>query len=257
MFEFKKVKGDHLFRDIDDKNRDQVVENIIEASTPRKSFFVVVAVSSIICTAGLLMDSVVLIIGSMLIAPMLSAILSVSLGIVVRNAKLFYRSVLVVVKAILLLFVAAFGIAMFFDSSQAMSYESLLKSDFELEIFVISLVVGFVATLSFIRKELSQYITGTAIAVTIIPPVCISAVALRLGYPDYFLNALWIFLINLTGIIISSIAVFVATGFHHSKRRVIKELKQEEKFLDKMTRREKVKKWIAEGFELSRNFFKR
>ena len=257
MFNLNKIKGDHLFRDVDDKNRDQVVENIIEASTPRKSFFAVVAVSSIVCTAGLLMDNVVLIIGAMLIAPMLSAILSLSLGIVVRNAKLFYRSILVVFKAVLLLFVAAFGIAMFFDVSQEISYEILLKSNFSLEIFVIALVVGFVATLSFIRKELSQYITGTAIAVTIIPPVCISAIALRMGYTDFFLSALWIFFINFMGIIISSMLVFLATKFHHSRKRVVTELKEETKFLDKMTRREKLNHWLKEGTEITKNIFKR
>lgn len=255
MFDFKKVKGDHLFRDVGDEVRKQVVENIIAASSPRKSFFVIVAVSSFLCTAGILMDSVALIIGAMLIAPMLSAILSISLGVVTQNFKLFYRSVVVVSKTVLLLFVAAFGISMFFDRSQNFSYEFLLKTNFQLEIFIIALIVGFAASLSFIRKELSQYVTGTAIAVTLIPPVSVSAIALRMGYPEQFRSALWIFFINLAGIIISSMAVFIVTKFHYAKRIVRKELAQKAKFLDKMTKREKMKKWIREGFCLIRTFF--
>ena len=253
----RKIKGDHLFRDVGDDTRNQVVENIIEASSPRKSFFVVVAVAAIVCTAGLLMDSVALIIGAMLIAPMLSAILSISLGIVVFNWQLFYRSLIVVWKAVLLLFVSAFGIAMLFKTSQELSYDFLLKNDFTIEIFVISLVVGFVATLSFIRKELSQYITGTAIAVTLIPPVCIGAIALRMGYPNHFISALWVFLINLGGILISSMAVFIATQFHHSKRRVVQELKEEKKFLEKLTRKEKIKRWLSEGLDILIKTFKK
>ncbi len=257
MFNFTKVKGDHLFRDVDGEIRDQVIKNIIKASTPRKSFFVMVATSSFLCTAGLLMESVTLIIGSMLIAPMLSAILSVSLGMVVRNGKLFYRSVLVVFKSFLLLFIAAFGISMFSEVSQDFSYEFLLKTNFQIEIFIVALIVGFTASLSFIRKELSQYAIGTAIAVTLIPPIAISAIALRMGCPDYFLEALWIFFINFIGILISSMAVFVATKFHNSGRRVREQLKKEEKFLDKLSRKEKFKKWINEGFNLAENFFKR
>jgi uncharacterized hydrophobic protein (TIGR00341 family) len=257
MFGLRRIRGDHLFRDVDDKNREEVVENIIEASTPRKSFFAVVAVAAIVCTAGLLMDSVALIIGAMLIAPILSAILSISLGIVVRNFKLFYRSVLVVLKAVVLLFVSAFAISMFFDSSNEIMFGYLLKESFELEIFVVALVVGFISALSFIRKELSQYISGTAIAVTLIPPICISAIALKMGYRDYFLSALWIFGINFLGIMISSIAVFLATKFYKSKSRVVKELCEEEKLLEKLTRKEKLKQWLLDGIRLLKRFIGR
>jgi len=250
MFDFRKIKGDHLFRDIGEDTRSKVVENIIEASTPRKSFFVMIAVASLLCTAGLLMDSVALIIGAMLIAPMLSAILSLSLGLVARSAKLSYRSFLVVFKAFLLLFIAGFAIAMLFQTSQSFAYEFFLKNDFQLEIFVIALIVGFAASLSFIRKELSQYVTGTAIAVTLIPPVSVAAIALRMGHLDHFLDALWIFWINFVGITISSMAVFIATKFHHSHARVLKELKEEEKFLDKLSRQERIKKWLREGVDL-------
>jgi uncharacterized hydrophobic protein (TIGR00341 family) len=257
MFTLGKIKGDHLFADVDDKNREQVIENIIEASTPRKSFFAVVAVSSIVCTAGLIMNSVALIIGAMLIAPILSAILSISLGIVVRNFKLFYRSVLVFLKAIILLFISAFAISMFFNVSDGILFEFLLKKGFELEIFIVSLVVGFIASLSFIRKELSQYISGTAIAVTLIPPVCISGIALKMGYRDYFFDALLIFGINFFGIMISSIAVFLATKFYKSKSRVVQELHEEERLLEKLSRKQKFKKWIFEGIQLIKRFFKR
>jgi uncharacterized hydrophobic protein (TIGR00271 family) len=257
MFGFKKIKGDHLFRDVDEKNRQQVVENIIEASRPRKSFFVMVAAASFICTAGLLMDSVALIIGAMIIAPMISALLSVSLGIVVFNGRLFFRSVLVVLKALALLFVSAFGISMLFETSEIIPYIDLLKSNFQLEIFAVALLVGFVAAISFIRKELSQYITGTAIAVTLIPPMCISAIALRMNHYDYFLNSLWIFFINFSGIILSSILVFIATGFYRSKARVIKELEEEAEFLSKLSRRDRIKKWFIEGLDLTLNFFKK
>jgi len=257
MFTLRKIKGDHLFKDVNDETREEVIENIIETSTPRKSFFVVVAVSAIVCTAGLIMDSVALIIGAMLIAPILSAILSISLGIVVRNFKLFYRSVLVFIKAVVLLFVSAFAISMFFDVKNGILFDFLLKKDFELEIFIVALVVGFIAALSFIRKELSQYISGTAIAVTLIPPVCISAVALKMGYRDYFLNALWIFFINFFGIMVSSIGVFLATKFYKSKSRVIQELCEEEKLLEKLSRKDRFKKWLVEGIHLLKRFFKR
>ena len=257
MFTLRKIRGDHLFSDIDDKNREQVIENIIEASTPRKSFFAVVAVSAIVCTAGLIMNSVALIIGAMLIAPILSAILSISLGIVVRNFKLFYRSVLVFLKAVLLLFISAFSISMFFDVSDGILFEFLLKKGFELEIFIVSLVVGFIAALSFIRKELSQYISGTAIAVTLIPPVCVSGIALKMGYRDYFLDALLIFFINFLGIMISSIAVFLVTKFYKSKSRVVQELCEEERLLEKLSRKERFKKWLLEGIQLLKKLLRR
>lgn len=257
MFGFKRVRGDHLFIDVDDQNREQVVENIIEASTPRKSFFAVVAVSAIVCTAGLIMDSVALIIGAMLIAPILSAILSISLGIVVLNFKLISRSVLVVLKAVVLLFISAFGITMFFDVKEGILFDFLLKSGYEMEIFIVALVVGFISALSFIRKELSQYISGTAIAVTLIPPICISAVALNTGHFDYFLGALFIFGINFIGIMISSIAVFLATKFYKSKSRVVRELREEEKLLEKLTRKEKFKQWLLDGIRLLKRFAKR
>ena len=77
---------------LSEADKSKAVEKLITDSTPDFDFFLLMTLSMLMATFGLLIDSAAVVIGSMLIAPLLSPILSFSLGIVMSDSKLISRS---------------------------------------------------------------------------------------------------------------------------------------------------------------------
>lgn len=215
------------------KQKDDAVESIIEASCPRKSFFVMTTIAAILCTLGILTNNVAIIIGAMLVAPMLSSILAISLGVGMGDFKLIYRSSNVVLKAVIFAIGFSFLVALILDKPTEFNHEMLLRIRVSTETLIIALAAGVAASLSMIRHELRQYLAGTVIAVALIPPLSMSAIALRMFEFEVFYNSLMVFVFNLIGIVLSSLLVFSLTKFYTSQSKVVEELKEERDLLEK------------------------
>ena len=87
------------FKAIDDNHKAGVVRRLMEYSTPNFDFFYLVALSVVMATLGLLVDSASIVIGSMLIAPILYPLLGLALGLVMSNGSVMARSTTTIVKA--------------------------------------------------------------------------------------------------------------------------------------------------------------
>jgi uncharacterized membrane protein len=109
----------------------------------------------------------------------------------------------------------------------------LLRIGVNTETLIIALVAGVAASLSMIRHELRQFLAGTVIAVALIPPLSMSAIALRMFEFEVFYNSLMVFVFNLIGIVLSSLLVFSLTKFYTSQDKVVEELKEEGTLLGK------------------------
>jgi uncharacterized hydrophobic protein (TIGR00341 family) len=244
---FEKKTKDHLFRDIQKKQKDEVVERILEYSCPRKSFFMMMIISAVICTMGILMDNAAVIIGAMLVAPMLASVLAVSLGVVMADFKLIFRSLRVVLEAFLFSLGFSYLLALALDEPEVINHEMFLRTDLSIEGFVVALAAGLAAALSFVREELSQYITGTVIAVALVPPISMAAIALRMLDMEMFYSSLVVFGSNIAGIVLTSILVFSLTSFYSSRKKIDKELKEEDDLLNNTGDKEKgVKVWLRD-----------
>ena len=226
---------DRLFSDVTEVDRRSAIEEIIESSSPRKSFFVMTTVAAILCTLGIMEDNAAVIIGGMLVAPMLSPILSVAMGIGMADFKLIYRSIRVIFFAVVYSLIFSFATALLLDKIEPaqMNKEMILRVGVSLESLLVALVAGMAASLSVIRIELHKYLAGTAIAVALIPPLSMSAIGLRILDLEVFYLSFMQFFFSLCGIILSSLLVFSLSKFYISRKKVEEELKEEEELLNK------------------------
>jgi uncharacterized hydrophobic protein (TIGR00341 family) len=231
----EKKNENQLFSGLTQKEKDEAIEKIIDFSCPKKSFFLMTTISSILCTIGIMSNNASVIIGAMLVAPLLSPILAIALGISLADYRLIFRSIKVVAKASLYAVGFSFLAAFLLDKPTELNHEMLLRSFISLEMVIVALLAGTAASLSIIKKDLQQYLAGTAIAVALIPPLSMSAVALRMLEIQIFYNAAMIFLFNLVGIILSSLMVFSLSKFYTSQKKVTEELKEEETILEDNT----------------------
>lgn len=226
---------DGLFNDITEQERRSAIENIIEASSPRKSFFVMTIVSAVLCSLGIIEDNAAVIIGGMLIAPMLSPILAIAMGIGMADFKLIYRSTRVVLFAVIYSIVFSFAIALLIEAvdRDSLNKEMALRVGVSLESLLVALVAGVAAAFSVIRTELHKFLAGTAIAVALIPPLSMSAIGLRMLDFEIFYLSFMQFFFSFCGIVLSSLLVFSLSRFHISKRKAQEELEEEEELLSK------------------------
>lgn len=228
-----------MFKDITSTDKDKAIHDLIEHSSPRKDFFLMTGLAVGMASFGILMDSTVIVIGSMLVAPILYPVLSVALGIVLADRKLIMRSLMVLGKSALLSIVLAFIIAAFFMRDGA-STDVLLQTIAKRQLLFLSVLVagvaGFAATFSTIKPKLNQAMPGVAISVALIPPL--AAVGVGLARIDWSVTsgALILFLINVAGIVCTSVIAF-SLGNFYVKRVIAKkavaeedrEIKKEEK----------------------------
>ncbi len=228
---------DHLFSDISNEDRKRAVEEIIESSSPRKSFFVMIAVAAALSTMGIIDDNAAVIIGGMLVAPMLSPILAIALGLEMADFRLLKRSFIVVVWATIYALGSSLIFALLLDSSRLdwehLNHEMSLRVQTDLSTILIALVAGFGGSLALVRRELAKFMSGVAIAVALIPPLSMSAIGISMLSFNIFYHAFSLFVINLVGIILSSLVVFSLMKLTTAKRQLDEELKEEEELLGK------------------------
>ena len=193
-----------------------------------------VTIAAIICTLGISVGNAAVIIGGMLVAPMLSPILAIAMGIGMADFKLIYRSIRVVLLATGYSLVFSFGVALLLESPDPnnLNNEMLLRRGVSLDTLLVALVAGLAASLSMIRAELHQYLSGIAIAVALIPPISMSAIGLRMLDLEIFYQSFMQFVFSLGGIVLSALVVFALSKFYVSKKVVQQELKQEEQMLN-------------------------
>ena len=85
-------------RRLPSERRAEVLDELAEASSPGFDFFLLVVLSGSIATFGLVTNSAAVIIGAMLVAPLMSPILGLSLASVVGERRVFQRAVVALIE---------------------------------------------------------------------------------------------------------------------------------------------------------------
>lgn len=201
-----------LFTSLTEEDKNHAVEQLIQDSTPRHDFFLLVVLSVLMSTFGLLMDNVTVIIGSMLIAPLLSPILSLSLGIVIADNKVMWRSIYTISKSVLFAVPASAIVALLFSSmaglDQGLNPEIISRTEPSILFAAVAIVAGAAASFAHIKPHLSASLPGVAISVALIPPLAVTGIGVAQLNLDLISNSFVLFLINIAAIIFASMIIF-------------------------------------------------
>lgn len=194
---------------------------------------------------GVLLGSTVILIGSMLIAPLLYPLLSLSLGIIASDQKLIARSLYTVVKSVALALAAGFAIGLVFGGATSAMVGSGGAEAFALYVTVggassliyavVAAIAGFAAAFAMTKPHLNESLPGVAISVALVPPLAFAGIGL--SYFDWTVvsNSLLLFLVNVIGIMFSAMIVFSMFRFAVKKKVTQEAFKEEEKIIEKET----------------------
>jgi len=222
----KNFSRDYNFRATKEE-RDVLCTSIINSSSPRVGFYLLLVLSTFIVAAGLIKNNLILIIGGMMVAPLLSPILSISLSITIFNAKVFIRSILVfIISAMVALLVSLFiGLVSKFEIANIQILEMMHSLD--IATILIPIAAGAAASFTWAKKELNSSLSGVAVTVTLLPPLAVMGLALAVKNYQIFMNSLNIYLLNVSGIIIGSLIIFLLMGFYKSSKKLVEQVEIE------------------------------
>lgn len=226
---------DGLFRNISEEDKNSAVESVIQHATPRQDFFLMLTLSVSMATFGILLGSTVILVGSMLIAPLLYPLLSLALGIIVADEKLIGRSVYTFLKSVVFALAAGAAISFLFSGHQnpPMFLFGIVGTASPLMYAVVAAIAGFAAAFAVTKPHLNDTLPGVAIAVALVPPLASAGIALSSFNWTIFSSELLLFVVNIIGIVFSAMIVFALLRFSVKKTVAHEAVKEEEKVIKK------------------------
>ena len=216
------------FRNVSDRDKSKAVQKLITVSTPDYDFFVMVTLSVLMAALGLWINSVAIVIGSMLIAPILYPVLSLSLGIVMSDYKLITRSFYTVLKSTAFGIIAA-ALATWFLATgyDSLTSEILARTEPSLLYLAVAVISGIAVSFALVRPELSETLAGIAVSVALIPPIAVIGIGIAKFDWAVVAGSTMLFIVNIAGIIFASMVSFSLLNLH-DKRHIAQTTIQKE-----------------------------
>lgn len=206
----------------------------IASSKPSLGFFVLLICSAVIATLGLISNSTAVVIGAMIVAPLMNPILSLAFGLSIADNKLIKRSAITVLIGVATVVGTAWLMAAVFGASEVNREMAARTAPNQLDL-VIAVSAAIAGAFTLTRERLSNSIAGVAIAVALVPPLCVSGIGLGLGLGPEMVavfgrgtvagltnqvseGSFLLFLANLIGITVASLLVFMVQGYGSLRR---------------------------------------
>ena len=175
-------------------------------------FYVLIALAAAIATLGLQMNSPAVIIGAMIIAPLMSAIFGVSMGVVQGDAQLLLRSIGTTLRGAGLA-IAIGALISWIEPIDRITPEILARTQPTLMDLSVALISGIAGAYAQCRRNVIGAVAGVAIAVALVPPLATAGIGLSMGSGSISGGALLLFVTNLGAITLAGSLIFMFFGF--------------------------------------------
>ena len=195
----------------------QAQVELLTESTPDLTYFILTVGSCAIVTFGLLSNSAAVIIGAMIIAPLMLPIRGVAFGALRGDVQLIRRGAISLALGTLVAISLACMMGWLVNFPHFDS-EILARSKPTLLDLGIAVAAGGISGYAKIQPKVSASLAGTAIAVALMPPVCVIGLGASQGDWSLSQGATLLYLTNLLGITLSCMLAFLLAGYAPLKR---------------------------------------
>lgn len=177
-------------------------------------FWVLLVLSGVIASAGVVADSTATVIGAMIVAPLMTPILGTAVAIVLADHRRILGNVGLVLAASSAVVAIGFllGLLVPLDVVAATNGQVAGRVSPRLIDLVAAIATGLVGAFALVRSDVSDTLPGVAIAISLVPPLAVVGLTLESGEPGQALGALLLFGTNVAAIIATGSAVVLAAG---------------------------------------------
>jgi uncharacterized hydrophobic protein (TIGR00271 family) len=216
MTDEEKDKGSLLGVVLPENERREVLEDLfVFGKENQQAFFYRMAIllflSTVIATCGLLSNSVAVVIGAMLIAPLMRPVMSAAGAIVMGWPDRLVESLVLVAAMAIAAIVISVGIAYLAPDMVAIPDQVMYRTQPTYFDLAIALAAGAGGAYTMTRKE-SSAIPGVAMAVSLLPPLASCGILLVFAENELALRAFILFVTNFFAMTLASTVVFLLSG---------------------------------------------
>jgi uncharacterized hydrophobic protein (TIGR00341 family) len=192
--------------------REELYEDIKDAARCSRVYLVMGVLSTVVAAIGLYYNSVAIIIGAMVIAPLLGPNMALALSTTLGDLSLLRRALLTALAGIATTMVLSVIIGVLLQVNPALS-EVASRTRVELGDIAVALASGSAGALAF-TTGVSATLIGVMVAVALLPPLVTFGLLLGGGHPAPAMGALSLFLVNLICVNLAGVTTFLVQGIH-------------------------------------------
>lgn len=186
---------------------EEIYQDLIEVARITKTYIVLVILASIVASIGILYNDVAVIIGSMVIAPLLSPNMALSLATTLADYNLAKRSVLTSFVG----YAIAFITGIIFGMAMKNVYFPQILSRLNMMYILLAFSAGIAGSLS-MTKGIAQALVGVMVAVALLPPIVASGLLLGSMNWEHALASFLLFSVNVVCINLAGVLTFIIQG---------------------------------------------
>jgi len=191
-------------------SREELYEDIKDAAQCSRVYLTMVVLSTIVAAVGLYYNSVAIIIGAMVIAPLLGPNMALALATTLGDLTLLRRAFLTALAGIAVAMVLSIIIGLLLQVDPAIP-EIASRDGVGLGDLVVALASGAAGALAF-TTGVSAILIGVMVAVALLPPLVAFGLLLGSGHAVLAMGALSLFLMNLICVNLAGVTTFLVQG---------------------------------------------
>jgi len=191
-------------------SREELYEDIKDAAQCSRVYLTMVVLSTIVAAVGLYYNSVAIIIGAMVIAPLLGPNMALALATTLGDLTLLRRALLTALAGIAMTMVLSVVIGLLLQVDPA-TPEMASRNGVGLGDLVVALASGAAGALAF-TTGVAATLIGVMVAVALLPPLVAFGLLLGSGHAALAMGALSLFMMNLICVNLAGVTTFLVQG---------------------------------------------
>jgi len=193
-------------------SREELYNDIHDAARLDAVYLVMVVLSTIVASVGLLRDNVATIIGAMVIAPLLGPNVALALATTLADFRLARTALKAGAAGVGVALVLSVALGLFFPADPAQT-EIAVRTHVQLGDIAVALAAGAAGALAF-TTGVPATLIGVMVAVALLPPLATTGLLLGSQQLGLATGAALLFLTNLICINLAGVTTFVIQGIH-------------------------------------------
>lgn len=196
--------------------RDELFLSIGDVAGKQSRFWILLLLSAVIATGGVLVDSTATVIGAMIVAPLGTPIMGMGLGVVVGDPKRIGASFAVVAGGVVLVIVVSAVLAWILPQVTPLATNGQVTGRTSPGVIdlVAAIATGFAGAYGLARKDVSDVMPGVAIAISLVPPLAVVGITAQAGEWGSAWGAFVLFASNVVAMILAATILFTLYGYH-------------------------------------------
>lgn len=179
------------------------------------NFFALLMMATFIATYGVLSGSTATVIGAMIVAPLMGPIMATTAAVVMGAYERAIRAMALVLIGVATVIIFSFVLSLVVpDVTVSFTSNPEITSRINPGLYALLTALGSGVAGAFItsRAELADSIGGVAIAISLVPPLCVVGISVQQGQIDAALGALLLFTTNFLAILLAGGVTFWVVG---------------------------------------------